>query len=209
MKNVFFGYMHFHYNSVEGAVKYFNAPTWHCLISMMIKHLVDQECIDAEEYKVSFSNAINFLSDGDKAWATVDGSNKEDDLVNFLDDLSSDNLDMPDTSDGGWFNYSAPGGGIVGEDWLVMTVSFNENFDSEGYDNNYHTIVGKNEESIRKEFIRWAYESFGVGGVHLPNHIEKTIALVNGRYNSEEGGLCMEYRIENLTGKKISGENII
>lgn len=209
MGNLFFGQMHFQYNSVEGAVKYFNAQTWHSLISQMIKYLVDERCIDAEEYQISFSNSIDFLSDGDKAWAIVDGSNKEKDLVDFLDDLTEDNLNLPDTDSGGWFTYKAPAGGIVGEDWLAMTVSYNENFDCQGYDNRYHTIVGKNEESVRKEFVRWAYQGFGVGGIHLPNHIEDTIKLLNNRYDSDEGGLCMLYRIEDLKGKKVSGESII
>jgi len=209
MNTVFFGSMYLHANSVEGEVKYFYTPSYQSMLSTMIQYLVDEKLVDAKEHGISFSNSIDFLSNGECAWATVEGSNKEQDLENLLSDLASDNLE-----DEGWFTYKAAGGGVIDDKWLVMTIAYNENHNDVGYNQTYHTILGKNEEDIRKKFVSWAYENFGVGGIHLPDHIEKTIKLLNGRHpedydNNDCGGLDLQYRIENTSGKTISGESMI
>lgn len=211
MKTLFYGHIYIYFNSVEGAAKYFYAPSYHSLLCTLIKFLVDEKYIDAQEHNISFSNSIDFISDGD-CGCTVDGSSKDQDLVDLLSDLANDNISVPE-GDSGWFSYKAPQGGVVKEDNLIMTISYNLNYGHQGYENIYHTLIGKTENDLVLSFLHWANTEFGDTRVHMPKHIEKTIALLNKHNPPDEnldfGGLNMSYRIENIKGKKIKGENII
>jgi len=206
MNTVFMGSFYIWHNSVEAFEKYFYAPTWHSLVSQMIKFLVDEKYINAEEHSISFSNAINFLSDGEKAWATVEGSNNEEDLINLLNDLSNDNINVPEGE--GWFTYKCAGGGVIDNAWLVLTVKYNENYEDVGFNTALHTILGKSEEDLERKFANWAYTNLEVKGIHLPHNIERTQSMLNGRWY-EDGdcmGLDLSYKIEDTTGKFLKGD---
>jgi len=209
MNNVFFGSMYIFHNSVEGGVKYLYSPTYKGLLSAMIKYLVDEKLIDAEKYDISFSKSIDFLSDGEGASVSIDGDSSESLLENCLSDLSSDNL-----NDDCWFSYKAFQGGVIDDKSLIMTISYNENCDDVGYQLSYHTLVGKNLEELRSKFVLWSHTNFGVAFKGFPHYsVEKAMKFLNKRYSDKDiddvCGLDMTYRIEDVSGKKISGESII
>ena len=211
MKTLFYGHIYIYFNRVEGAAKYFYTPSYKSLLSTILKFLVDEKYIDADEHKISFSNSIDFLSDGE-CGCTVDGSNKDQDLVDLLNDLANDNISVPER-DSGWFSYKAPQGGVVKEDNLIMTVSYNHNHGHQGYENIYHTLIGKSENDLLLSFLHWTNTEFGDPRVHMPKNFDKIVTLLNKHYPPDEnldcGGIDMKYRIENLKGEKIKGESII
>jgi len=203
MKTVFFGYIHEHYNSVEGGVKYFYTPTYKSLLGAMIKHLVDEKLIDAREYDVSFSNAIDFMTDGEGCSVSVDGRSDEESIELLLDDLTSDNLE-----NGGWFTYKAAGGGVIDPDkFVVLTLAYNDSYLDVGYNTKYYSIACR-EENVDKEFFKWVDDTFDKE--NLPSDIEEAVKLLNADYDDENGGLVLQFRIEKpITGEKIRGEDSI
>ena len=212
MKTLFYGHIYLYYNSVEGTAKYFYTPSYKSLLCAMIKYLVDDEHIDAKEHKISFTNSIDFITDGDGGGCTVNGSSDEQDLAGLLKDLSNDNIET-EGGDTGWFSYKAPQGGVVKEDNLIMTVSYNHNYKHIGYENIYHTLIGKSENDLLLSFLHWTNTEFGDTRVHMPKNFDKIVTLLNKHNPPDEnldcGGLDIKYRIENLKGEKIKGANII
>jgi len=209
MKTLFFGSMYLFANSVEGEVKYIYSPTYRGLLSSMIKYLVDEKLVNASEHDISFSNSIEFISDDEGASVRVDGESSESILEDFLSDISSNNLE-----DDSWFTYKAFQGGVIDEKNLIMTVCFNENCDEIGYQVAYHTLVGKNLEELRTKYVLWVHTNFGVTFKGFPHYsIEKAMKLINKRYSDKDVddvcGLDMTFRIEDVSGKKISGETVI
>ena len=212
MKTVFFGSLYIFHNSIEGGVKYFTTPTYQSLLGDMIKYLADEKYIQPDMYELSYSNSIDFITDGNSSSITVGGETGEGVLEDLLSDISSDNINTPG-GEMGWIAYEAHRGGVIEDKSLIMTVCFNENYNEVGYHRYYHTLVGKSEDELRSRFVLWAYENFGVGEERLPNHIEKTIKLLNDRYyedyTHDKSGLDMHYRIETVLGDRVSGEAII
>jgi len=209
MDTVFFGYIHTHYNSVEGGVHYFYTPTYKSLLSSIVKYLVDEKLIDPEDYNISFSNAIDFITGGDGSYVSIDGNSDEESIRTFLDDLSCDNL-----ADDSWFEYSAPQGGVIDPDkFVILTIAFNNNYSSEGYDQVYETIACKSE-NVEKEFKKTILNIFlqGEEESYLPNTLDHITQMINNMYPDQEdfmAGSCLRYRIENVSGDKIAGEDII
>ena len=209
MRTLFFGQMYLHHNSVEGEVKYFYTPSYQTMLCTMIKYLVDEKLINADDHDISFSNAVSFITNNEGANVTVEGSSREEDLKDLLDDLTNDNLE-----DESWFTYKAPGGGVIDlDEFVIMTIGYNENYNDTGYNQAYHTIACK-KENVEKEFSYWARGNFDVCAMHLPHNITKTAKILNNRFYEDTSGdrqaLDMVFRVEKpLTGEKILGEDII
>ncbi len=205
MDTLFFGYMHMHYNSVEGGVHYFFAPTYKGVLSKMLEHLVKDTLIVPTDYDITFSNAVDFITDGDGCGVLVDGNGDADSLKTLLDDLTHDNL-----SDDAWFEYKAPEGGVVDpKTSLVMSISYNVTFGESGYDTGYQTFVGSMTQ-LEKDFRRWTEDYFKeeIGGT-----IKEIVSFLNKDNPEDEermiSGLNMRYSIQRVGGKRVEGDTIL
>lgn len=206
MSNVFFGHMHIHYNSVEGGIHHFYSPTYKGLLSNMIAYLVKEKLIKADEWKISFSNALDFITDGKGCLASVGGSSDIDSLTDLLDDAGSDNLD-----DGGWFEYSPPDNcEIDPEKTLVMDISYNFNFDTDGYDNAYKTFIGSDIYHLERKFKSWLE---GLVQDQLSGTTKELVDFLNHNYPDDGnscGGINIRYRITKAVSEEfIEGDNLI